>query len=295
MKRVGPELKMPELKLPPFLSDLFFDLRQRGLLPIVALVVVAIAAVPFLLGGGSDEEEEGASAPPAAAPAALGGASGTDSSTLAVVEAKPGLRDYHKRLAHRKPTNPFKQRYTSSETKGAELNQTGSSTSSTTTVTTSSSSEATTVGGSSSTSPSSTSSPESGGGKPHLTFFTWGIDVRIAKSGGDGGEPDDSQEPVVKNKVLPQTPLPGPKAPVVTYMGLSRKAAEKQTGKVLLLVSPDVKEIAGARTCASGPPTDICELIEVSPGSQIAFLYGANEVRYTIQVLKLDLVVTGHG
>jgi hypothetical protein len=295
MKRLkkGPELKMPDLKVPDFLKDLFYDLHDRRLLAPLALVVVAIAAVPFLLGGGS---EDSAPAPVTGAAKLTGESEAAQSARFTVVEAKPGLRDYRKRLAARKPVNPFKQRYTSPKVEGAELNQGNESSSTAGTVTTSSSSGPSTVGGSPSyTPPPSTSSPESGGGKPHLTFFTWGIDVRIAKSGGDGGEPDDSQEPVVKNKVLPQTPLPGPKAPVVTYMGLSRKAAEKQTGKVLLLVSPDVKEIAGARTCAAGPPTDICELIEVSPGSQIAFLYGANEVRYTIQVLKLELVVTGHG
>ncbi len=60
MKRVGPELKMPDLKnakVPPFLSDLYYDLHDRRLLPLVGLVLVAIVAVPFLLGGGSDMEE----------------------------------------------------------------------------------------------------------------------------------------------------------------------------------------------------------------------------------------------
>ena len=47
---------MPELKVPDFLRDLYYDLRDRRLLPLVALVIVAIVAVPFLLGGGSKEE-----------------------------------------------------------------------------------------------------------------------------------------------------------------------------------------------------------------------------------------------
>lgn len=52
MKRPkGPELKMPEMKVPTFLSDLYWDLHDRRLLPLVALIVVAIVAVPFLLGG----------------------------------------------------------------------------------------------------------------------------------------------------------------------------------------------------------------------------------------------------
>ena len=53
MKRLkaGPELKMPDLKMPQFLVDLYWDLRDRRLLPLVGLVLVAIVAVPFLLGG----------------------------------------------------------------------------------------------------------------------------------------------------------------------------------------------------------------------------------------------------
>jgi hypothetical protein len=78
-------------------------------------------------------------------------------------------------------------------------------------------------------------------------------------------------------------------------MGLSRKAAAKKSPKVLLLVSSDVKEISGDRTCGSNTPTGICELIEVKPGSPVTFVYGDNEVRYTIKVQKLELVVTGHG
>jgi hypothetical protein len=89
MKRPrGPELKMPEIKVPPFLSDLYWDLHDRRLLPIVALLVVAIVAVPFLLGGGGSEE---------AKPAHSGAASSlkremTDVSELTVVRADPGLR-----------------------------------------------------------------------------------------------------------------------------------------------------------------------------------------------------------
>ena len=95
MKRLkGPELKMPELKMPPFLTDLYWDLRDRRLLPLVGLVIVAIVAVPFLLGGGSEE-----SPPPASPPvAAISGTADADTSRLTVVEAKPGLRDYRKRL-----------------------------------------------------------------------------------------------------------------------------------------------------------------------------------------------------
>ena len=95
---------MPELKAPAFLADLYYDLRDRRLLPLIALVLVAIVAVPILMG--SDSES--------VAPPVGGGAleaPSAQTSSLTVVEATPGLRDYRKRLADRSPTNPFKQRY----------------------------------------------------------------------------------------------------------------------------------------------------------------------------------------
>jgi hypothetical protein len=305
MKRVGPELKVPEMKFPPFLSDLLFDLRQRGLLPIVALVVVAIAAVPFLLGGGSEEEEE-ASTPVAGASAVPGGASMGDSAHLAVVEAKPGLRDYHKRLAHRKATDPFKQRFTAPVVKGAKLNPQTETSSSSTTVT--STTESSTTPGESSPG----SLPSGGGppqGKPSLTFFAFAIDVRITKSGAggsasgssaasysspaatpgeDGSAARSQSETVVKHQVLPMTPLPGPKAPVVTYMG----PADAKKGKALFLVSDQVKSVFGEARCVSG--YQICQLLEIAPDVPVTLSYGANDVRYKLEVLKMVPVVTGH-
>jgi hypothetical protein len=134
MKRlkIGPELKMPKLgrgkskpgssnlKVPPFAADVFYDLRERRLLPLVALVAVAILAVPFLLG--SSEEPV---PPPTAAEGAEEAAEleVTGQPTLTVVQAKPGLRDYRKRLRGRTPTNPFKQKYTGLPA-GAELEST---------------------------------------------------------------------------------------------------------------------------------------------------------------------------
>ena len=100
---------MPELKAPAFLADLYYDLRDRRLLPLVALVVVAIVAVPFLLG---DRSKKPAIPPPAVAAGAARQRAAPAASSLTVVEAKPGLRDYRKRLRDRTPTDPFEQRFT---------------------------------------------------------------------------------------------------------------------------------------------------------------------------------------
>lgn len=297
MKRLGPELKMPDLKAlkaPAFLADVYYDLRERRLLPLLALVVVAIAAVPFLLGGDAEQP----ALPPAAEDATAElGEEIADASALTVVEAKPGLRDYRKRLRGRKPTDPFRQHYTAPMVDGAKLNpqtetaSTGSSsTSATTTVGDSGGGDS---GGGEPTggeAPSGGGAPAGGKKKqqPKLTLFTFAIDARIVRRGSKDAAKKSDGKPIVKRRVLPQTALPGKKAAVVTYMGPSRKK-----GKALLLVSNKVESVFGDARCVSGE--GVCQLLEVEPGFPVTFVYGANEVRYTVNVLKIEPVPLGRG
>jgi hypothetical protein len=287
MKRLGgPDLKMPALKVPPFLADLYYDLLDRRLLPLVALAVVAIAAAPFLLGGDSEEE------PPSAVPDAIAGASALDgdSPTLAVVEAKPGLRDYRKRLKGRTPTDPFKQRYTGPVgSGGGQLPDETTTEGASTTVTT----ETAPAAGApdSAEAPPSSGPPVSGDGgggeKRHLRLFTFAIDVQISRTETKGNGRPVMSEPTTKRRVMPATPLPGEKAPVVTYMGANAKNAEK----ALLMISNNVKSVFGDAKCLSG--TDTCQLIEVEPGFPLIFVYGPNDVRYKVNVVKIEPVLSG--
>jgi hypothetical protein len=98
-----PSLGGPELHAPKILADLYADLRDRRLLPLVALLIVAIVAAPILLNkkGGGEEA-------PALTPAVAAGAEASDA-TFTVVPAQPGLRDYQKRLRHRTALNPFRR------------------------------------------------------------------------------------------------------------------------------------------------------------------------------------------
>lgn len=290
MKRLGPELKMPklkggEMKMPPFLSDLYFDLHERRLLPLVALILVAIVATPLLLASGSPKPE------PAPVPIPIAGVSTADK-TLTVVKAEPGLRSYKKRLGHRHATNPFKQRFDEPKTAGGQLNETTTTTSTETSTGTQTSTTETTV-----TSPtrsgSGGSSPNSGGsnGKeeipPGLTFFTIAADIQVTRI---ETKPDGSRVktgPTVHKEVIPPAPIPGEKAPVVTYMGTGTKEHVP-----LLLVSPEVTAMFGEGKCISGTTT--CQLLAVEPGFPETFEYGPNHVRYKINITKLKAVVTGH-
>jgi hypothetical protein len=290
----GPELKMPELKVPTFLVDLWWDLWDRRLLPLVALIVVAIAAVPFLMGGSKPVPPESS----LAALAAAGGPPTAEESAakLAVVQAEPGLRDYRKRLERLTPTDPFEQRFAEANIV-AHLGGEGSGGSTTTTTTTTNGGEASGGGEPSGStapepapSPPSTQeepsggAPSSGGGKHHIVFFTFAINVWINRvRPAAEGEAEPKPESWTRKKVLPLTPLPGKKAPVITYMGVSKQ------GKPLLLISNGAGSLSGEGKCLSGETT--CQLLEVEPGFPVTLVYGPNQVRYTFKVLKVEFVV----
>jgi len=58
------------------------------------------------------------------------------------------------------------------------------------------------------------------------------------------------------------------------------------------MVSNNVTSVEGEGKCLSG--TDTCQLLEVEFGFPEIFVYGANDVRYKINVLKIEPVVVGH-
>ena len=297
MKRLkkGPELKMPELKVPDFLSDLYWDLRDRRLLPLVALAIVAIVAVPFLLGGGSKEE------PPVASPATASTVESANASSLTVVEAQPGLRDYRKRLRGRSETDPFKQRYTAPTLKGTKLGggegggdgggESSTSTSSTTTSTSTSTStdkvtktKVTKTENGKTTVTTETDGEEAA--EPQLTLYAFAIDAKITRTSGTDEAGKQTSEPVVRHRVIPPAALPSEKEQVATYMGLNPK-----TRLPLFLVADEVSSVFGEGKCLAG--TQSCQLIEIEPGFPETFVFGPEATRFKIEILKVEPVTAG--
>lgn len=312
MKRLGPELKMPDLKgvkgmkPPAWLADLYCDMRDRRLLPLVALVAVAIAAVPFLLGGSEEEV-----APPVADDAAAGEpALGAEPTRLTVVEAKPGLRNYKKRLKRRSPSDPFAQKYTSVPPQSrlesvGPAGGGGGGGGGAVSVT-----EATGGGGSETPapegSPSGGSAPSpggsggegsgegsggkgSGGGSakppPLITFV---VDVQITRSRKAADGSRETSKPQLRRRVRPFKQLPGKKVPVVTTMGLNLR-----TGKIMFLVSDQAHSLDGEFRCVARTPEEVCELLEVEPGFLFTVFYGPNRVAYSFKVTKVSAARAG--
>jgi hypothetical protein len=278
----GPELRLSELKVPQVLQDLYWDLRDRRLLPLIALILVAIVAVPFLLAGGDSPSE------PVVPPPAAGGSSAREAS-LTVLPAEPGLREPSKRLAHRAAKNPFHQHYT-----GPVFNE-GSAPI-----------EESSGGGSgesveggsteSSTSPESSSTPsESGGGgnegsnpaPGELGLYTFAIDIRIAHTEFTPSGEKKMSAFETREEVLPTTPLPGKKSPALTYLGVDPRSGKE----AMMLVNPEVVGLFGDNQCISGTTT--CQLLALKPETLEAVEYGPNGVRYKIEVLDIKPVKSG--
>ena len=277
MLKKGPEIKLSDLKVPDFLLDLYYDLRERHLLPLVALLAVAIVAVPIALSQSSSSEgseEEVA--------AAIASVTSKPSSVL-VARSAPGLREFHRRLDHLHAKDPFQQPETDQGESSATTDGKGESAPSGF----SGSSEAP-----SESSPPSSTSPSEGGAEPspgpgNLTYYSYAIDVRVMTAGAqEGGFANDSSMKVTVRHNLPElTMLPSRDTPAAIYMG-----STKDGKKALMLISSDVQSIFGDGKCVLG--SDSCELLALEPGVPETFVYGGAGRTFKIELLKIHLVTT---
>lgn len=267
----GPELKLSGIKTPDFLADLYLDLKERRLLPLVALLVVAIVAVPILLGqAGSTSSEPGEEgAPPVA------GASSVNSGALVVAKSAPGLRDYKRRLEHAQAADPFKQH----EDEPAEA----------------SGEAAPSTGGAASPSSEEPAAPTTGsvpapgsegtatGGTTETKYAADSIDVRIVSvpPASEGAKSRAKPQSQVRRNLPELTMLPSRETPAAIFMGTSADGK-----KALLLVSSDVESIFGDGQCVVGSKT--CQLLALEKGLPETFVYGPQGHTYRIEVLKIE-------
>jgi hypothetical protein len=268
----GPNLKLSEVKVPDFLYDLYYDLKERRLLPLVALLLVAIVAVPIALGQASSNSEE----PEEAVEAPIAGSSGASSGSLVVAKSAPGLRDYRRRLEHARALDPFEQQYAgtgASETSG-EATPEGE----------------TSAGLEEAPIPFEASGggiESSGGGGSAIQgdakYASNSIDVRIVSvpSGDDDGASSAKPKAEVRRDLPELTMLPSRETPAATFMGTSADGK-----KVLVLVSSDVQSIFGDGQCVVGSKT--CQLLALDIGLPETFVYGPQGRTYRIEILRIE-------
>jgi hypothetical protein len=291
----GPDLNLSDLKVPDFVYDLYYDLKERHLLPLVALLLVAMAAAPVYFKGStkSDSEPLVHTAPIAPASNASGAGEG-----IVVARSTPGLRNFKRRLKGARALDPFEQRggetrSTSAEaTAGEKPPTTGASTSPPVEIP----AEATVVGAEPNNSPppAETVSPipaeKTGGAEPagadktRTRYESSAIDVRIVSvTGGSDDARAKSEKPQaqVRHDLPELTMLPARSTPAATFMGTSRDGK-----KALMLVSSDVVSIFGEANCVIGSQS--CQLLALEPGMPETFVYGPHERTFRIEVLKIN-------
>lgn len=272
-----PKLKKPSLKRPPgggssikppkLVSDLYADLRDRRLLPLMALLAVAIVAAPFLLS--NDDSPEPPPVPAPAAPPAT-------AASFEVVPAQPELRDYRKRLEHRKRVSPFStyaaarvSNQTREEVEGV-LNTVegggGTETATTETAVPTGATEAPTT--------------EYAPAQPPVVKATVKANVGYAAVLEVGFVGSDPHERTVED----QTKLPSEKNPAIVYTGIS---PDKSGG--LFLMTNNVTAFYGKGQCVLGGAT--CQQLKLKVGKSATFAIGFGETRYKVTLVGFVPIV----
>jgi hypothetical protein len=241
-------------KLQKFFGDLVYDLRTRGLLPFVVLLLVAIVAAPLVIKsmGSSD------SVPPPAAQSAS--SEPAPESQAAVIAYKPGVRNYRERLDDLESKNPFRQQYPSEE-EGAGGDGSGGEPAG----------EGTGATGGTGSSVSFTRTR-----RVKRWYFYYETDLRSGETG---------QQLKVRRDVPNYTILPSEQAPVAVYIGVSRAGDGVQA---VFSVSRDVTAVSGEGICYPDP--DNCELLGLEAGQYADLLYAEDGKSYRIQVDRVRRV-----
>lgn len=259
------------------LRDLWRDLRDKRLLPVIALLLVVIVAAPIALGGGDEPDAVDASAEIAAAADAVGEAPEAAPVVLSYV---PGIRDHNERLQAFKSRNPFRQQLTgptkqerkererAEQARGGQgdlfeqaSDQAGEATSA--------------VAGGAESAPG-TAPAGNGGGEAEVVeeaiLYTWEVDVTVGPVG------DTKQRAGVRQGEF----LPGDKRAVVMFV-----SANADKGEALFYVSRDVTATSGKGRCL--PNRKACEFLLLKQGQEHRFDYEPDGRTYRLKLTDVKL------
>jgi hypothetical protein len=251
---------MKPWKVQKFFGDLVYDMRSRGLLPLAALLVVAMVAVPYYL------STQGADTP-APSVTAGDGAELAPENQSAVVAYEPGVRNYRERLAEQSEKDPFIQQFQVSEeaTDGLESASGG---------------DALTSSGGGGVGevdvPEEDEVVVEEGGKPIRLWYFYETDVSIGELG---------QPPVRRNRVEDFDYLPNEDVPVLSYMGTLHSGKQ-----AIFLVSEDVSTQTGGGSCFPSP--ERCQLLALGKGETEELTWGPTGKVYRLKIEEIGLVVS---
>lgn len=262
-------------KVNDFARDLYRDLRDRRLLPVVVLLLVGLVAVPLLIKGGDSGP------PPAGAPFADADPfDGAAELRPVVVNDDPGLRNYHERLDGLQSRNPFKQQLVPK----AIVSDTGSSSTGSgtglQTQETATEPDTTTSDGGSTDGDSSGTGKGSGNGHgngngngppKHDTVLEASIDVKVGPAGSTK----------ILEGIKALTLLPSDGHPIVQYTG-----SDKAGTRASFAVSGDVVAVEGEGVCKPSPAD--CRFLNMSIGQQKKLEDGDGKT-YVLKLLDVHI------
>jgi len=250
---------MKPWKLRKLAEDVVWDLRNRGLLPIVALLVVAMVVLPVMILSGAKN------APSSASPAAEADVSAPEAET-AVLAYNPGVRDYKKRLAELAAKDPFEQHFQSTSSAAALSSEVAS--------TLSTDSSGTVTGGGETTG-------SSGGGGNSKTivktkYVSYSLDAAIGEAGALKIVRDVDQLAF----------LPSESTPVLIFLGIGDDGT-----KAMFLVSSDVSAASGEGACMPSSSSP-CEVLVLRTGQIESLTYDPDGKVYRVKVLAIKRSTT---
>jgi hypothetical protein len=241
-------------------GDVVWDLRNRGLLPLMAVLGVALVVVPVVISRQAHKATPSKSAVSAATVSA-------PEARSAVVAYDPGLRDYRKRLDALKAKDPFVQHFSSTATD--KLSSTASATTSSVSTSTGTSVGATVNTGGSGRGSSKVVT------RTETRYVSYQLTVMVGEVGSLKRHTD----------VPTLSFLPGEKTPVLVYLGVGGNGS-----KALFLVSSDVTGVSGDGVCGLGP--GLCDLLVLRTGQYEDLDYAPDGKTYRVKVTKLKRVVS---
>ena len=295
--KVGlPSLKRPggASSEPGFIANVYADLRARRLLIPLAAIAVAIVAVPVLLASDPDP------VPTPTGPVSPEGAAAVSPAVL--VEA-PGVRNYHKRLAALKRTNPFEQQFgevpdsarvevasgESDPTVSVAGEQVGDPVAAAIADTTAGSTAADVSVSSDASEPGDSSADQRGGESAagaQVSTDTGSGEVTTAEASFDAATVDVTFGPLGNAKrytgVKRFEMLPDDKHALIAFIGLS---ADAKHGYFLL--SSDVTETSGDGSCEPGRPAP-CQIVKLAVGDQRLVTAGVEPETYRLRFTGVD-------
>ena len=281
MKRLkkGPEinlskLKSGDLKPPKAIGDLYRELKSQHLLPIVALLIVGLIAVPLLVGGSSGHKRSEVPVQPA-----IGGS--PKEAALKVTKWTPGLLDYKKTLRGASASNPFLPKVIENEEETGSHEVEAPPAPSEIEVEAGGGSEGSESPASSpETTPSEAGNGEEGKGHGeeagHNETGAITVDVQVTTVHEEGGI---DRSPV--RRELPQlTKLPSESTPALTYVGPSEDGT-----KALMSVSSEVTAMIGDSKCVVH--AEPCGLLALQVGAPETLVYGPRGLTYRIELVRI--------